>query len=90
MSVRRVCYHPDFDKDAIHLGGVSLVQRAISPLVDALERRLPIFRLLEINANLYYAPIRASLEWPELIVTFVIDADDDAIMMSIDRKTSYS
>jgi len=86
VSLRRVCYPPKFDEDAALLGGVGLVQRAIAPLVDVLERNPEIFAILDIDTGIYYSIISGSVEWPALVVTFVLDDDGDVIMSSVDRR----
>jgi hypothetical protein len=86
--VRRVIYHPDFDADAIRLGGIAVVQRVIAPLVDALERtpNLDAFGLLSVSTGIRYAIINAAEGLPSLLVTFVVDEDADVIMRSVDRR----
>jgi hypothetical protein len=79
----RIIYHPDFDIDANRLGGIAAVQRVISPLIAALEQNPFIFGLLDVNSGIRWAALRAAEGMPRLLVTFIVDEDDDVIMQSV-------
>jgi hypothetical protein len=83
---RRIIYHPNFDADAIALGGIAAVQRVIAPLIAALEQDPHIFGLLDIASGLRWAALRAAEGMPRLLVTFIVDEDEDVILMSIGAR----
>jgi hypothetical protein len=83
---RRIIYHPEFDADTIPLGGIIAVQRAITPLIAALEQNPYIFSLLDITSGLRYAGLRATEGMPSLLIGFIVDEDEDVILRSIARR----
>jgi hypothetical protein len=84
--MHRIYYHPNFDADAVHLGGIPLTQRLITPVIEILEHSPEAFGLLSVDSGVRYAIIRASRDVPELLLTFIIDADGDVMMMSIRER----
>lgn len=84
--MHRVYYHPNFNADAVRLGGIALIQRIISPIIEILERNPYEFGLLSTDSGIRYAIIRASRDTPELLITFIIDADDDVMMASVRER----
>jgi len=85
---RRVIYRPEFDDDCRLLGGIAAVQEVIDGLVAALEDGADpnAFGLLDVGTGVHYVPIKAVGQMPELLVALMIDEDDDAVMLSVDRR----
>ena len=79
-----------FDRDAIRLGGIAKVQRAISAIVALLEdsEDFPL-SVFDAATRLYYVGIHPSEETPALLVVCELDKEDDVRMMHI-RERAFS
>ena len=86
---RRVYYRPEFNRDAMLLGGIAAVQRVIAPIIQTLEEGDPTgFGLLDVGTSIRYASTRSVGNMPPLVVTFRIDEDDDVAMLSVTARMS--
>jgi hypothetical protein len=87
---RRIIYLPEFDEQAKVLGGIQIVDQALRPIVDALERNPRAFRVIETPwFRVRYAATRQVGNVPPLLIIFSIDEDDDVVMEWVETLGSY-
>jgi hypothetical protein len=87
---RRIIYSEEFDEQARALGGIPLVDQALDPITDALQRNPRSFNYLETDwFRIRYAITKPFGNIPALLVYFQIDADDDVIMEWVENYAPY-
>jgi hypothetical protein len=87
---RRIIYMPEFDDQANALGGIRLIDQALRPVIDVLERNPRAFRIIETSwFRVRYATTRQVGNVPPLLVIFSIDEDDDVLMEWVEPLRQY-
>jgi hypothetical protein len=87
---RRIVYLPEFDEQAKVLGGIKIIDQALRPVIDVLERNPRAFGVIQTSwFRVRYAITRQFGNIPPLLVIFSIDEDDDVLMEWIEALSSY-
>jgi hypothetical protein len=87
---RQIIYRPEFDEQAIRLGGIAKIDAVLKPLVHALQHNPEKFPLHQSQWwSFRWHVLPAFGDIPALVVTFNIDGDGDVIMEWIEEYLPY-
>jgi hypothetical protein len=88
--MHRIIYSEEFDVQARLLGGIVLVDEALRPVIDALERNPRAYRYIQTEwFRIRYAVTKPRGNFPAFLVYFVIDEDEDVVMEWVEIHNPY-
>lgn len=90
MPARSIMFDPDCDKAAEALGGYARIDISLEAVWDGLQREPRGFDIIQTDwGSVRYVRTKRVADVPELIWQFVVDQDDNVLIVHVEECEQY-